>query len=380
MNDEGLVAKLVWDGNPESVLHVPDEMGNPAHNQLKGTASERLSELACRVCYDSLGRGRSSEDLHRHILEVGHLSVYEHAHATVRVYMRFDPLVLLNRPGLWAEVSKRITGGWNITFNPRTILEWNQWSKAQGVDDFIGKRGSLGDLLAYHAEQLYPMILAPRPRSTDYPGCAELIAPEGDEEKWITLFLGGSRGFSHELVRHGDFTAISQRSTRYVDEDGSPWVDHPLIREFLASTDPLPGDPDNRIRGALGAMIAASKAGAQESYRKVASWLQKWLGSRGTDKLTARKQARGAARGYLGNALYTELIFSASVGQWKRMLRMRCCDAADAEIRVIFSKALAELQRSRYGADFAAFTLQPSLDGLGQVAKEEREPIPEKAL
>jgi thymidylate synthase ThyX len=57
------------------------------------------------------------------------------------------------------------------------------------------------------------------------------------------------------------------------------------------------------------------------------------------DELTpvvGRKQARGAARGFLGNALSTELIFSASVAQWRRMIAQRDNEAADAEIRDLF--------------------------------------------
>lgn len=64
---EHIIAKLVYDGG--EVL-IPEEMDKPSDGQMIGTQYEQLSELACRVCYDSLGRGRSSQDLHKHILEV----------------------------------------------------------------------------------------------------------------------------------------------------------------------------------------------------------------------------------------------------------------------------------------------------------------------
>jgi thymidylate synthase ThyX len=88
--------------------------------------------------------------------------------------------------------------------------------------------------------------------------------------------------------------------------------------------------------------------------------------------MTARKQARGMARGYLGNALQTEMLFSASVAQWKRMLEQRLTPAADAEIRLVYELALAELKRSRYGAAFERYELVDSPDGLGKVLASDK--------
>ena len=55
------------------------------------------------------------------------------------------------------------------------------------------------------------------------------------------------------------------------------------------------------------------------------------------------------------------------------MLRMRCCAPADAEIREVFTKALPELQKSRYGHAFRGFSLEPAKDGLGMVAIEKED-------
>lgn len=367
----GVIAHLVWDGG--KTVQIPEEMGAAREDQLTGEAGERLSELAGRVCYDSLGKGRSSGDYHTHILQVGHFSVYEHHQITVFVRddeeeggRKLGAQTLMNRPGLFGVFSK---GGVRLTFNPRVILDWDRWS-----DPEDGDAHWLHEVLRYYAEQEWPQII-PCPafwKASDIAGvqlCSHRLSEAiHDEEKWISMFVAGSRGFSHELVRHGDRTAISQRSTRFVAEDESPWVDHPLVQEFLASTDLLPDDPDGRMRGALKAAIEDTKDQAQGTYHNVVKWLQKWLASKGTDKFTARKQARGAARGYLGNALYTELIFSASVGQWKRMLAMRACDGADGEIRAVFVEALKELQKSRYKSDFASYDLKDASDPAGQVA------------
>lgn len=373
MNESKNKALLVWDGG--SKVAVPGSMGKPRADQFQGSVYEQLSELSGRVCYDSVGTGRSSSDYHKHIKEVGHLSVYEHAHMTVEVFLplKDSASVFLNRPGLW--VVKKFDS-FRVTFNPRNILDWDVWSDSIEVRDFIGRPTSfqIGHILSYHAEQTYPMMVTPRKRDDDRAAWirdrSRVVEPVGDEEKWVSMFIVGSRGMSHEIVRHGDRTGISQRSTRFVDESESDWVDHPLVQEFLASKDLLPDDPENRIRGALAAIIGDVKVSAKEVYAKTVEHLQGWLISKSVDKFTARKQARGAARGYLGNALSTELIFSASVAQWKRMIRMRACGPADAEIREVFVQALAELLRSRYAPDFEGFILGKSPDGIGQVVRE----------
>lgn len=358
----GMIARLVWDGGDE--VRIPEEMGTPAPNQMQGTVGERLTELSGRACYDSLGRGRSSPDYHTHILGVGHFSVCEHFHATVQTAMMVDAWALVNRPGIWARRAKAQT---RFTFNPRVVLDWDQWSRELEVDDYVGKPDSLGNLLSHHAERLYPMIVPPRERTAEirgnYDEWSGVVHPEHHEEKWISLFLGGSRGYSHEMVRHRFRTGVSQRSTRFVDEDGSPWVDHPLVQEFLA-------DPSVDVGQKFDLQIAKLKIEARAAYKTVADTLQTWLLKRGVDKFTSRKQARGAARGYLGNALATEMIFSASVAQWKRMIRLRCNPAADAEIRAVFVDVIRELKTSRHADEFMAFDLAPAPDGLGQMAVE----------
>lgn len=360
----GMIARLVWDGGDE--VRVPEEMGIPRADQLQGTPSERLSEISGRVCYDSCGRGRSSADFHKHILEVGHLSVYEHPQMTVELKSA-EPEIFLNRPGIWIENS---CANHRVTFNPRAVLEWDPWSRAIGSTDLTTSPSSIGDTLRFRAEVAYPQIVPPRERDPfDVRAMTEsskLVTPASDEEKWVTMFLSGSRGYSHEQVRHRFRTATSQRSTRYVAEDASPWLDHPLVQEYVAD-DKVPMS----ARSELKSEIEETTRRGRRAYEEAVTKLEGWLVCRGVDKFTARKQARGAARGYLGNALATELIFSASVGQWKRMLRMRASDAADGEIRAVFVEALKELRESRYKGDFDAFRLVPAKDGIGMVAVEE---------
>lgn len=216
-----------------------------------GPDGQRLVELAGRICYDSLGKGRTSEQYAEHILEVGHGSVLEHAQYTF-------------------------------------------------------------------------------------------------------LISGVSRGLTHELVRHRAGVAISQRSTRYVDEADSPWVDHPLVEAYLEAAD----DPE------LEETIKAAKDAGRKAYRATAKALEIWLNAQEVDKATARKQARGAARGYLGNALETELVWSANVRALLHVIRERGSIHADAEIRRLAVK-LAEIMKAELPAYFGHVELEHSDDGLG---------------
>lgn len=340
-------AALVWDGTDE--VRVPEAMGKPSEGQLEGTARERLVELAGRACYDSLGRGRKSREFHAHVREVGHLSVLEHAAFTVQ----FDGwesseyhVDLINRPSLWVRGAHYST---RVTLNLRHALEANVrsthlWS---AVRVLAGRLAPQVVTDAHEVVAAWPGFRAGLP--------CRLVEPETDEEKWVTLYLTGSRGWSHELVRHGDWTAISQRSTRYVDESASPWVLHPLIADFLAD------------QGSDARALEHTFSQATAAYDQLVEVLQPWLERRGVDKPSARKQARGAARGMLGNALETEVIFSASVAQWRHMLRMRAADAADAEIRLGFAEAVLPcLLASRYGDRFRDLELVPASDGIGR--------------
>jgi thymidylate synthase ThyX len=367
-------AVLVWDGGSD--VFIPSQMGEPREDQMQGTPGERLSELAGRVCYDSLGRGRASNEYHNHILDVGHGSVYEHFNRTFElkpvIGMRFDLATifpaLVNRRGVWVETSRGLQNNVRITMDIRAILEWdrrrNDWLNHEEKEMDLALGRSLQYLWNAEAPQIVPSV-----PDFAWPKALfdriDLVQPMSAHEKWISLLMTGSRGFSHELVRHGDETGISQRSTRYVDEAQSEWEWHPLVKAFLEDKQ-VDGEQRLAVSNHMRSLVVSAKG----VYTELVETLEEWLLRRMPEsdpyrKQTARKQARGAARGALGNALQTELVFSASVAQWQHMLRMRAADAADAEIRVIFGDVLNALKESRYGADFAGFELEPASDGVG---------------
>lgn len=374
-------AKLVYDGGSD--VQIPSELGTPRDDQMQGTPGERLIELAGRTCYDSLGKGRPSftvgdrQGYHDHIRQVGHGSVWEHFNFTIQIPLpsgrkefgtatrlrRVFSMATMNHPGVLTFHNHRSL---RVTLNARSVNEWLRWEQ-----ELYGRTAPLAKqfaaMVSKLGNQLLPHVISPIEIELDendalFPELlgTKVVEPKGAHEQWISMFVSGSRGLSHELVRHGDFTAISQRSTRYVDESESDWVEHPLISEFVGDAS------ETGIPGCKNDVLKAAKA----AYRVTVCELEASLLDRQVDAQTARKQARGAARGFLGNALYTELIFSANVAQWKRMLRQRASVHADAEIRELFCKALPELKRSRYGDQFADWQLERSPDGIGCIARE----------
>lgn len=171
------------------------------------------------------------------------------------------------------------------------------------------------------------------------------------EHTVINFYIDGiSRGCSHEWVRHRAGTAISQRSTRYVNESDGPWIWHPLI--------------DKHANPYMKEKLAELQAKARSCYQDVVFQLQKTLEDSGLDKVTARKQARGAARGTLGNALETAMVWSANIRALRNILELRAHPAADAEIRLLANRIYEEanLVCPEYFSDYET---HPCEDGIG---------------
>lgn len=382
-----IAAKLVYDQGDK--IFVPDELGTPRADQLQGTVGEQLIELSGRTCYDSLGKGRPSvfkpcpicegngimkdctsceQGYHDHIKQVGHGSVWEHFNKTFNVVIggKVGLMALFNRPGLFVIAEPNDSSILRVTLNPRVI---NDWDAMTHKDMHYPSVRYWKQLLGSAMHEFAPNVVSYNKEFPEFNDYWDIAPAIHDEEKWVSMFIQCSRGCSHELVRHGDFTAISQRSTRFVDENWSRWIEHPLEGAYLDSFDhgSAPGGSSRSM------IIQESErviTQCREIYKDRIAQLEPWLLQRGVNKQTARKQARGAARGYLGNALQTEMIFSANVAQWKRMLRQRATVHADAEIRGLFCQAFGELCASRYSKDFQGFRQQPSPDGIGNIVVE----------
>lgn len=177
------------------------------------------------------------------------------------------------------------------------------------------------------------------------------------EHAYYVFFISGvSRGLTHELVRHRVGVSISQRSTRYVDENESEWMLHPLEEKFMQEGGAFMHSRESLIKQ------------AQELYKDRVEKLQKWMQDKGISAIQARKQARGAARGYLGNALATELTWGANVRSLIHFVTMRGSEAADAEIRELAVKLL-EIMKQEIPVYFKGFEVYPSSDGIGQAIR-----------
>ena len=173
------------------------------------------------------------------------------------------------------------------------------------------------------------------------------------EHASISFYLDNiSRGLTHELVRHRAGCAISQRSTRYVDESGSPWVLHPLIDKLLPKETKQAQD------------MALAIQACRHSYDAIVECVQANLILAGADKQTARKQARGAARGLLGNALCTSMVWTANIRALRNVLEQRASEFADAEIRVLANRLYEEalLVCPEWFSDYEKVTCP---DGIG---------------
>lgn len=359
-------SRLVFDGT-EPI--IPPEMGVPAEHQFQGTPHERTAELCGRVCYGSLGteKSRGSKGYHKHIHDVAHLSVYEHTPLTVQFHIEKTGealqilLGIMNRPGVWTHYED---GTFRVTANFRAMAEW-----VKRTDHNNDMAVRLGRTLELFGHMKAPMIVvADGENQLD----AALVTPVHDQEKWITVYMCGSRGFSHEQVRHGDWTAISQRSTRFVDESGSNWIWHPMLMSYLDDKR-IPDGDQKRISD----MCKATVVNCDKTYDELVKVLQPYarLLVPDIDKLSARKQARGTARGFLGNALQTELLFSASVAQWHWMFDQRASRWADAEIRQMYAapddSVIEAVLASQYADDFAKYKRLDAPDSIGWILELE---------
>lgn len=242
-------------GVPSELLPPPTAAVSLLTFQDNGSDGARLVECAGRTCYDSYGKGRSSEKFHAHILESGHGSVLEHS-------------------------------------------------------------------------------------STSF------------------YLAGLSRGCTHELVRHRAGCAVSQRSTRFVDESQAEYAWHPLIKAYA--------EEQGELSTGLLVSEALDRLETQTSvlYSQLVDDLQTWLLAKGIDRQTARKQARGAARGCLGNALSSEMVWTANLRALRNFIEQRASAGADAEIRLLANRVY-EAALKETPEFFSDYERRDCSDGIG---------------
>lgn len=358
-----LIVKKIYD-SASGTLEIPSEVlpenGLPFSHHFTSTPGDNLIELCGKICYDSCQnpKSRASVDYHKHINEVGHWSTHGHLNITVEFSINkntdelFEYLTcFINKPGFHIVITNNddYTQNLRVTGNLRAIREWFTFNteipKESGKFDYIG-----------YCLQSWARLVAPEAikgatgSKTLYKYAGSLVTPQDANEIWASFYIGGvSRGLTHEQIRHSFQCGISQRSTRYVDESESEWAWHPLLQEQQGALLQRSREESDTL--------GDIQYKCQQAYRDT----YELLVNTGSD----RKAARGAARGILGNALSTELIFSASLAQWKRIILMRSRDEADAEIRLMTNKIFHILQE-KWPSHFYNLTSRPAKDGIGE--------------
>ncbi len=238
--------------------------------------------------------------------------------------------LFMNRPGCYCtfDMTDKYEGYFNVTTNARTAYEIP-------CEDYQGLKGNERTHKQY-AHILKNTFAQICPLAVPYTGemTRHIIPAYNEHSRYYSFYLGDvSRNLTHELIRHRREAAVSQRSTRYVDEAESDISWHPLFNKHYEYTIQNTFD-DTALTTMARNITAMSRAYYQESVQV----LEKFLEINGADKFTARKQARGAARGLLPSALSTELVFTASEFEWRHIINSRSQDAADAEIRLMTNK------------------------------------------
>lgn len=155
---------------------------------------------------------------------------------------------------------------------------------------------------------------------------------------------GVSRALTHELIRHTAGVAVSQRSTRYVDEGDSCFVMPPLAIVYAEDSDRKAND--KRI---LQAMLHRQHVEATRTYLAALNVAMSVLEGSGLSKTAARKVARGTVRSILPMNLETSLYWTMNLQAFVNTLFQRMADGADIEICRLFSCLLDTVRtRSAY--------------------------------
>ena len=176
---------------------------------------------------------------------------------------------------------------------------------------------------------------------------------------WTFWIEGVSRGLTHELVRHRVGIAISQRSTRYADEDECRMIMPPM---FIIQPD---DDEDT----------AETKLEAQrtllENHRRNCSVYKLLVESGqgiavglGQKQHSARKTARGAARSALPNGMETVLTWTFNLRSFINMTMQRYNQFAEWEIRRLFALLFEEMKKQA-----PAYLGDVELEDLGAFGK-----------
>lgn len=209
---------------------------------------------------------------------------------------------------------------------------------AQNLIEFAGRVCYDSYPNAYH-----PVL---RPEGRDQRAYIQNLIRQGHlsvlEHASAGFLIVTDRAVTHELVRHRHF-GFSQRSTRYVDESGTPYH----LPGFLTR------DPE------LGAKICTFLEQAQSLYREAQSVAERFYEDKDLSPTDRRKAARQAARLLLPHGLETQLVMSGNLRAWYEMLEKRCSPHADEGIRDVALQILRLLKEKVAPLVFEHWVIEP---------------------
>lgn len=319
-------------------------------------AVTKLIERAGRTCYKSDKKitEDSADGFVRGVRKLGHESVIEHSWFNFFLAKKARPDIVAQL--LLANNLLTVTlrpDGILVSGNARMFRDFFKsdfWKTDLFIPgyfdlDCFGARDSKDSLIRYALIKIlagkYPVLFEDLAVNKDIKVPEWVIfnphlkySLREKERHWWALvkFTGGTRAFTHQLVRHRYLTAFSQESQRYCDEAGFTVTEYfsiPLSVREAAHMETKDG--------------IALEDWFVEKLRIGDGWYQELQGylHQAKEKGLTKGKVNEDARYLLVNAVCSEVVCSAPLGQWKHIFKMRACDRhAQWEIRNVTIKLL----------------------------------------
>lgn len=159
---------------------------------------------------------------------------------------------------------------------------------------------------------------------------------------FVFMVTGVSRSLSHELIRHGVGTSVSELSQRFVDcKDVKVVLPPVMLPWWEADLKRISGKEAvtkyEKVQAANYEQWRRQQRNAIDRYDNDADTLM----AEAPPELAAtdrRKWARQAARSSLPNCAETQLVFGGSLRAWRNIIEQRCGPGADSEIRRLLNR------------------------------------------
>ena len=308
-----------------------------SHEILRYDDPLKLIEAAGRTCYKS--EDKITEDSAARfagmLTKAGHYSVLEHANAVFEVkrYV-FDHIGRMP----YSQFINRSQGGGRtvVSANFRAWLEFFEKYAADYKEKALQPIKSINIYLSTTFPEVftrfwYSLDVEHKLITEDQMTTEEKLVHATRTVRFIT-----NRGVTHELVRHRPW-AYSQESTRYVKYDGNMefilpvWLDPVWVGDWSdyreAMEERFGRDDENWMRAPTEFIYACKTAESQYQVLLSEGWKPE------------------QAREVLPNALKTEIVCTATLGEWKHMLEQRTSPAAHPQIRALMTPVLDQFKQ-----------------------------------